>query len=193
MGQAIPEVTAETAGGRPPAVARERASPRSSARWSPCATSRSPWRRASSSASSVPVAAARSTLLRIVAGLERQNLGVVRMRGARHVSALPPSRRNYGIVFQSYALFPNLTVARNVAYGLETRRAARAKIEARVDELARTVDLRSHKQHYPAQLSGGQQQRVALARALAPSLAPAARRAAVRPRRAGAPRPCGTR
>ena len=70
-----------------------------------------------------PSGCGKTTLLRIVAGLERQNVGVVRMRG-RDVSALPPSRRNYGIVFQSYALFPNLTVARNVAYGLEARRAA---------------------------------------------------------------------
>src|SRR5439155_444344 len=79
------------------------------------------------------------------------------------------SQRNYGIVFQSYALFPNLTVARNVAYGLETRRLGRARVEARVDELLDLVHLRAHKQRYPAQLSGGEQQRVALARALAPS------------------------
>src|SRR5690349_20555921 len=87
----------------------------------------------------------------------------------RDVSGLPPSRRNYGIVFQSYALFPNLTVARNIAYGLSARRHSRAAIEARVDELLALVDLPRHKQRYPAQLSGGEQQRVALARALAPS------------------------
>jgi len=112
-----------------------------------------------------PSGCGKTTLLRIVAGLERQNVGVVRMAG-RDVSRLPPSQRNYGIVFQSYALFPNLTVARNVAYGL---RAARHEVEARVDELLALVDLPHHKLRYPAQLSGGEQQRVALARALAPS------------------------
>ncbi len=115
-----------------------------------------------------PSGCGKTTLLRIVAGLERQNVGVVRMAG-RDVSRLPPSRRNYGIVFQSYALFPNLTVARNVAYGLEARRAAAREVDARVNELLTLVDLSRHKQRYPAQLSGGEQQRVALARALAPS------------------------
>ena len=115
-----------------------------------------------------PSGCGKTTLLRIVAGLEPQNAGIVRMAG-RDVSRLPPSQRNYGIVFQSYALFPNLTVARNVAYGLETRRLGRARVEARVDELLDLVHLRPHKQRYPAQLSGGEQQRVALARALAPS------------------------
>src|SRR5581483_5274988 len=104
----------------------------------------------------------------IIAGLERQNAGQVMMAG-RDVSGLPPSQRNYGIVFQSYALFPNLTVARNVAYGLETRRTPRAEIERRVDELLALVGLTAHKAKYPAQLSGGEQQRIALARALAPS------------------------
>jgi iron(III) transport system ATP-binding protein len=115
-----------------------------------------------------PSGCGKTTLLRIIAGLERQNVGVVRMRG-RDVSGLPPSERNYGIVFQSYALFPNLTVARNIAYGLETRRVPRARIEGRVDELLELVHLKAHKHRYPAQLSGGEQQRVALARALAPS------------------------
>jgi iron(III) transport system ATP-binding protein len=115
-----------------------------------------------------PSGCGKTTLLRIVAGLERQNVGVVRMAG-RDVSRLPSSRRNYGIVFQSYALFPNLTVARNVAYGLEARRATGREVDARVNELLTLVDLSRHKQRYPAQLSGGEQQRVALARALAPS------------------------
>jgi iron(III) transport system ATP-binding protein len=115
-----------------------------------------------------PSGCGKTTLLRIIAGLERQNAGSV-MMGGRDVSTLPPSRRNYGIVFQSYALFPNLTVARNVAYGLETRNVARADIERRVDELLALVGLAAHRHKYPAQLSGGEQQRIALARALAPS------------------------
>jgi iron(III) transport system ATP-binding protein len=115
-----------------------------------------------------PSGCGKTTLLRIIAGLERQNTGVV-MMGGRDVSALPPSQRNYGIVFQSYALFPNLTVARNVAYGLETRSVAKPEIERRVDELLALVGLAAHKHKYPAQLSGGEQQRIALARALAPS------------------------
>ena len=115
-----------------------------------------------------PSGCGKTTLLRIIAGLERQNVGVVRMAG-RDVSGLPPALRNYGIVFQSYALFPNLSVARNIAYGLENRRAARDEIGRRVDELLTLVSLTQHKHKYPAQLSGGEQQRVALARALAPS------------------------
>jgi iron(III) transport system ATP-binding protein len=115
-----------------------------------------------------PSGCGKTTLLRIIAGLERQNLGTVKMAG-RDVSGLPPRERNYGIVFQSYALFPNLTVARNVAYGLQTRRLRRERIAARVDELLELVGLARHRDRYPAQLSGGEQQRVALARALAPS------------------------
>jgi iron(III) transport system ATP-binding protein len=115
-----------------------------------------------------PSGCGKTTLLRIIAGLERQNAGAVLMAG-RDVSALPPAERNYGIVFQSYALFPNLTVARNVGYGLETRRAGKAAIAARVDELLTLVGLRHHRDKYPAQLSGGEQQRIALCRALAPS------------------------
>ena len=97
-----------------------------------------------------PSGCGKTTLLRIIAGLERQNAGAVMMAG-RDVSSLPPSERNYGIVFQSYALFPNLTVARNVGYGLETRKVGRAEIDARVDELLTLVGLRHHRDKYPAQ------------------------------------------
>jgi len=115
-----------------------------------------------------PSGCGKTTLLRIIAGLERQNAGTVWMAG-RDVSGLPPALRNYGIVFQSYALFPNLTVARNISYGLETRRMDAGAIARRVDELLALVGLARHRDKYPAQLSGGEQQRVALARALAPA------------------------
>jgi iron(III) transport system ATP-binding protein len=107
-------------------------------------------------------------LLRAIAGLEPQSSGTIRQKG-RDVSLLPPAQRDFGIVFQSYALFPNLTVADNVGYGLVNRRQRRAEIEARVDELLTLVGMPDAGGKYPAQLSGGQQQRVALARALATS------------------------
>jgi iron(III) transport system ATP-binding protein len=115
-----------------------------------------------------PSGCGKTTLLRIIAGLEPQNLGAVMMAG-RDVSGLPPKLRNYGIVFQSYALFPNLSVARNIAYGIESRKTPKADVDRRVDQLLALVGLEGHKHKYPAQLSGGEQQRVALARALAPS------------------------
>jgi iron(III) transport system ATP-binding protein len=90
-------------------------------------------------------------------------------QAGRDVSALPATRRDFGIVFQSYALFPNLTVARNVAYGLENARRHRREVARRVRELLDMVGLGEHAEKYPGQLSGGQQQRVALARALATS------------------------
>jgi len=115
-----------------------------------------------------PSGCGKTTLLRIIAGLEMQDTGTVRMEG-RDISHLPPARRDYGIVFQNYALFPNLDVADNIGYGLRTGRAAR---RARVAELLALVGLSGDERKYPSQLSGGQQQRVALARALAtcPSL-----------------------
>ena len=115
-----------------------------------------------------PSGCGKTTLLRAVAGLDIQTSGRISQAG-RDISALPPAARDFGIVFQSYALFPNLTVARNVAYGLESRRAARAEIERRVAELLTLVGLHDQGPKYPAQLSGGQQQRVALARAIATS------------------------
>ena len=113
-----------------------------------------------------PSGCGKTTLLRIVAGLEAQTGGRI-VQAGRDISRLPPAERDYGIVFQSYALFPNLTVADNVAYGLVNRRVAKAEIRSRVDELLRLVGLPSSAPKYPAQLSGGQQQRIALARALA--------------------------
>src|SRR5690606_29112688 len=115
-----------------------------------------------------PSGCGKTTLLRAVAGLDLHDEGRIEM-GGQDVSHLPPSARDFGIVFQSYALFPNLTVAANVGYGLVNRRMPRAKINARVKELLELVGLPDQGTKYPAQLSGGQQQRVALARALATS------------------------
>lgn len=115
-----------------------------------------------------PSGCGKTTLLRIIAGLEVQTAGEVH-QGGRDISRLPPALRDYGIVFQSYALFPNLTVADNVAYGLVNRKTPRAEAARRVGELVRLVGLPGSEAKYPSQLSGGQQQRIALARALATS------------------------
>ena len=115
-----------------------------------------------------PSGCGKTTLLRIIAGLEVQTSGRIELAG-RDISRLPPAERDYGIVFQSYALFPNLTVTENVGYGLVNRRADRAAIQSRVAELLRLVGLPDSGGKFPAQLSGGQQQRIALARALATS------------------------
>jgi iron(III) transport system ATP-binding protein len=115
-----------------------------------------------------PSGCGKTTLLRAIAGLDPQDAGVIRL-GGRDVSRLPPSERDFGIVFQSYALFPNLTVADNVGYGLVNQKKPRSEIDARVKELLTLVGLPEQGAKYPVQLSGGQQQRVALARALATS------------------------
>jgi iron(III) transport system ATP-binding protein len=115
-----------------------------------------------------PSGCGKTTLLRIIAGLETQTGGCIVQNG-RDISWLPPARRDYGIVFQSYALFPNLTIAQNIAYGLVNRRTPKARIVSRVEQLLALVGLPCSGGKYPSQLSGGQQQRIALARALATS------------------------
>lgn len=111
-----------------------------------------------------PSGCGKTTLLRIIAGLEQQSSGLL-IQDGRDISREPPAGRDYGIVFQSYALFPNLTIAENVAYGLKGQ--TRAWRRSRVEELLDLVGLSGTGAKYPAQMSGGQQQRVALARALA--------------------------
>ena len=113
-----------------------------------------------------PSGCGKTTLLRIIAGLETQSAGQILQNG-KDVSWLPADQRDYGIVFQSYALFPNLTIADNIAYGLVNGKVKKAEIKARVEELLKLVGLPTSGSKYPSQLSGGQQQRVALARALA--------------------------
>ncbi|MFH6687848.1 sulfate ABC transporter ATP-binding protein [Cellulosimicrobium funkei] len=113
-----------------------------------------------------PSGGGKSTLLRVVAGLEVPDSGQVEIEG-RDATNLPARRRNVGFVFQHYAAFKHLSVARNVAFGLEIRRTPKAEIAERVDELLRLVHLESFAHRLPSQLSGGQRQRMALARALA--------------------------
>jgi iron(III) transport system ATP-binding protein len=115
-----------------------------------------------------PSGCGKTTLLRAIAGLDPQSSGSI-TQGEKDISNLPPSERDFGIVFQSYALFPNLTVFQNVAYGLENQRLPKVEIRKRVTELLQLVGLPEQTEKYPAQLSGGEQQRVALSRALATS------------------------
>ena len=113
-----------------------------------------------------PSGCGKTTMLRMIAGFETQDSGAILLHG-RPLDGLPPFRRPVNTVFQSYAVFPHMTVEQNVAFGLEMRRVPRAKIASKVKEMLALVKLEGLERRRPAQLSGGQQQRVALARALA--------------------------
>ena len=112
-----------------------------------------------------PSGCGKSTLLRALAGLEAIDGGTIEI-GGRDVTCEPPSERNFGIVFQSYALFPNLNVEENIAYGLCNKGLAKDEIAARVAGIIEMTGLGGHNKKYPQQLSGGQQQRAAICRAL---------------------------
>jgi spermidine/putrescine transport system ATP-binding protein/putrescine transport system ATP-binding protein len=112
-----------------------------------------------------PSGCGKTTLLRIIAGFEHPDGGAVTL-GGDDLLAVPPHRRPVNLMFQSYALFPHMSVEKNVAYGLEREGLPKAEIRARVDEVLRTVGLHDRARRRPHQLSGGQRQRVALARAI---------------------------
>ena len=114
-----------------------------------------------------PSGSGKTTLLRIVAGFETADRGTIRV-GEQRIERLPPSKRDFGMVFQHYALFPHLTVGENVAFGLEARKLPKARVAERVGAALASVDLAGFERRRIAEISGGQQQRVALARALAP-------------------------
>ena len=113
-----------------------------------------------------PSGGGKSTLLRIIAGLENADEGTIEIEGVE-ATHLPPQKRNVGFVFQHYAAFKHMNVAKNVAFGLEIRKRSKAEVKTRVDELLKLVHLQQFAHRLPAQLSGGQRQRMALARALA--------------------------
>src|SRR5438093_6779007 len=113
-----------------------------------------------------PSGCGKTTTLRMIAGFEQPTGGTIVLDGV-DITNRPPNRRNVGMVFQSYALFPNMTVADNVGFGLKVAKKPAAAIKLRVDEMLNLIKLPALAKRYPYQLSGGQQQRVALARALA--------------------------
>ena len=113
-----------------------------------------------------PSGCGKTTTLRMIDGFEHPTAGSIVVDG-RDITATPPNRRNVGMVFQSYALFPNMTVADNIGFGLKVRKRPKTQIAKRVEELLGLIHLEDRGNRYPYQLSGGQQQRVALARALA--------------------------
>jgi sn-glycerol 3-phosphate transport system ATP-binding protein/multiple sugar transport system ATP-binding protein len=112
-----------------------------------------------------PSGCGKSTLLRCLAGLEEPDAGTIRL-GDRDVTRLPPRERDIAMVFQSYALYPHLTVEENLAFGLKLRKADKAEIARRLDEASQLLGLSSLLARYPRQLSGGQRQRVAMGRAI---------------------------
>jgi len=113
-----------------------------------------------------PSGCGKTTTLRMIAGFEQPTDGTIKIDG-KDVTNAAPNKRNVGMVFQSYALFPNMSVADNIAFGLKIRGTPGDKVRKRVDELLELIHLQDRGSRYPYQLSGGQQQRVALARALA--------------------------
>lgn len=113
-----------------------------------------------------PSGCGKTTALRIIAGLDHQDFGIVRIDG-RNISEVPTHKRNMGMVFQQYSLFPNLNAEENIVFGLTMRNATKAQKRTRAGNLLDLVGLSGLEQRYPHQLSGGQQQRVALARAIA--------------------------
>ncbi len=115
-----------------------------------------------------PSGCGKTTLLRAIAGLDIQTNGQIIQNGI-DISILPPEERDFGIVFQNYALFPNLSVENNIAFGLKNLKRSGGEIKQRVQELLQLIGLPDQAKKYPAQLSGGQQQRVSLARAIATS------------------------
>ena len=108
----------------------------------------------------------KTTILRIIAGLEQPYTGKIMLHG-KDVTELPARERGVGVIFQSYALFPKMTVEKNIGYGLRIRHRPRKEVKKTVNELLELVQLQEHRKKYPSQLSGGQQQRVAIARTLA--------------------------
>jgi len=112
-----------------------------------------------------PSGCGKSTLLRIIAGLETLDSGDITING-KSIVGLPANKRNLGMVFQQYSLFPNMTVAENVAFGLKMKKVPDAEIKTKVEEMLSLVELSEKNKSYPDELSGGQQQRVAIARAL---------------------------
>jgi iron(III) transport system ATP-binding protein len=112
-----------------------------------------------------PSGCGKTTLLRVIAGLEDTNSGELRL-GDIDLRSVPTRSRNFGVVFQSYSLFPNMSAARNIGYGLECRGWPKPEMQARIREMLELVHLSDQADKLPAEMSGGQQQRVALARAL---------------------------
>ena len=113
-----------------------------------------------------PSGCGKTTTLRMIAGFETPSSGTIKVNGV-DITRQPPNRRNVGMVFQSYALFPNMTVAGNIGFGLKVAGQAEPAIKARVEEMLKIIHMTEFGGRYPYQMSGGQQQRVALARALA--------------------------